>query len=76
MTSQILLMSFKILIVVSETCQTENEQLYVGIQHIEFIANCRHKKRGGRVGLYVHENLRYKMRPDLDLFCNCLKIYL
>ena len=35
--------------------------------------NCRHEKRGGGVGLYVHENLRYKRRPDLDIFCNCLE---
>ena len=50
---------------VSETWLKENEKLYVGI---EFIGNCRHEKRGGGVGLYVHENLRYKRRPDLEYF--------
>jgi hypothetical protein len=30
--------------------------------------NCRNSRRGGGVGLYVREFIRYKCRPDLDVF--------
>ena len=58
---------------VSETWLKENEKPFVSLPHFEFIGNCRHNKRGGGVGLYVHQNLRYKRRPDLDVFCDSLE---
>ena len=58
---------------VTETWLRENENVYFGIPNFEFVGNCRKMKRGGGVGLYIHENLHFKRRTDLDVFCDCLE---
>ena len=58
---------------VSETWLKENEKLYVDIPNYEFVGNCRREKRGGGVGLYIRDTIRFKRRIDLDIFCDCVE---
>ena len=52
----------------SETWLQEGENITCPISHYNFVGRGRSNRRGGGVGLLVHENLKFKRRSDLEEF--------
>jgi len=60
--------SFKIpVIAVSETRTTDDIQNNFNIYGYNFVVKSRHHKSGGGVGLYISNDVSYKLRKDLEL---------
>ena len=57
----------------SETWLQEGENITCPVSHYNFIGRGRLDRRGGGVGLLVHENLKFKRRSDLEEFNNFIE---
>ena len=53
----------------TETWLNENSSLDMfKMTDYAFISNSRESKRGGGVGMYIRNSVKYKRRPDLDVY--------
>ena len=55
-----------------------DEEAY-SLPEFSFITRSRSKKRGGGIGIYVHNDIQFKRRQDLDIFnedieCMCIEL--
>ena len=54
---------------VTETWLKEGEEMLISLPNYTFVGNTRQGKRGGGVGIFIHDNIKFKRRTDLDI-CN------
>ena len=47
----------------------KNNEMDLSLPSYSFVGNARRGRRGGGVGIFVHNNIKFKRRCDLDI-CN------
>ena len=58
---------------VSETWLQDGENIVCPMPHYHFVGRGRTDKRGGGVGFFLHETLKFKRRHDLKVFNECIE---